>query len=92
MTTQWVNANKDHVYQIKKKWVEDNREHTQSYMKAYKEHNKESIDKQRKQPYVCCCGAEIHRMNKAKHEKTNKHLNFLKNNNIIYIDKHDNSK
>ena len=49
-----------------------NRTHDE-YMTKYREDNKERINKK----FNCVCGGKYTRSNKAKHEKSRKHLNFI---------------
>jgi hypothetical protein len=45
--------------------------------KQYRENNKDKINLIIKAPYECICGSEITKGEKARHEKTIKHHNFL---------------
>jgi hypothetical protein len=46
----------------------------------YRETNKEKISEKRKETYTCECGSTLTIVKKSRHEKTQIHLNFLKNN------------
>jgi hypothetical protein len=75
-----------------KKWMGENKEERQIYMKNYREKNydkllqnkrdykiknAEKIKEQMKERYVCICGAESILWNKARHDRTKKHLDYL---------------
>ena len=46
--------------------------------KQYQEDNKEKIQEQYSTKVKCLCGSSICAGNKAKHERTNKHQDYLK--------------
>jgi len=75
-----------------KKWREDNKEELKEYMKEYTEKNydkllqkkrdykiknAEKIKEQIKERYVCGCGVESLLWNKARHNRSKKHQEYL---------------
>jgi hypothetical protein len=63
-----------------KKRHEANREVRLKKMKEYHEANREKILEKAKEKITCECGSIFRKSDKARHEKTKIHLNFLKNN------------
>ncbi len=72
-----------------KEYREQNQEKNKQYGKEYRKinhenikryyrQNKEKIKHQQTQPYSCVCGACIQIGEKARHERSLKHQNFLK--------------
>lgn len=45
--------------------------------KDYRVHNLENIKNQHNKLCTCICGSEYQHANKSRHERTNKHINFL---------------
>jgi hypothetical protein len=73
-------------YKKRKKEYDDNyrkenKEIIKEQRKKRYEENKEKILKERYEKINCECGAEIMKQNKKRHEKSNKHQNYIKNNN-----------
>ena len=76
---EYREANKEKILEKAKEYREANREDILEYQKKYREANKEKI----LEKYNCECGSTLRKSDKARHEKkTEKHLNFLKNNPI----------
>lgn len=70
---EWREENKEELKQKNKEWNELNPE----YMKEYYEEHKEEISEKRKEQYTCECGSIFTICNKARHEKTQKHINYI---------------
>jgi len=70
----WKESNEDKVIEYKKKWYAKNFELLQEKRRA----NKEQISEYKKRKYTCECGSCIRRDDKAIHERTLKHQNYLK--------------
>ena len=49
----------------------------QQYDNQYYQDNKERINERKNIKYTCSCGSCIRKGEKAKHEKTKKHIKFL---------------
>jgi len=66
-----------------KKYYEDNKEKIKETSKQYYEDNKEKIKiqihKSNNIKYACICGSTIKKGNKARHERTQKHIDFINN-------------
>ena len=80
---EYYEDNKDYINNRNKKYYEDNKDYINNRNKKYKEDNKEQIDIYQKnyriQKYNCECGSlSINLQNKSRHEKSIKHINFIK--------------
>ena len=62
-----------------KKYREDNKEKFKQYSKNYREDNKDKHSQRCKIKYTCECGSLLSKGNKARHEKSKKHINFINN-------------
>ena len=69
--------NKEEITKQKKQYYVDNKESISKKNNQYRIDNKESIKAQKKLPYVCSCGSTIRTSDKAKHNKTAKHIKAL---------------
>ena len=93
--TKYYEHNKEHCQQWRKQHYEKNKEQMTQKNKQYQEKNKEKIKQQRKEhretnkqiikekklkQCVCSCGSTYSHCSKARHERSNKHQTFLKNN------------
>ncbi len=56
------------------------KEYMKKYNKKQWEDNKEKIKEKRKEKYKCECGSEFRKIDKARHNKTIKHISFINNN------------
>jgi len=65
------------VRNIQKEYREKNKEKIQEYKKEYALANKELISERKKEVIVCSCGSTYRRDDKARHLKTQKHLNHI---------------
>ena len=90
---EYYEENKVILYEKQKIYTEKNKEHISERQKAYREKNKEQIsekqkinsqkyNEKRKIKYTCCCGSNIQKCNKIQHEKTEKHIEFMKSESI----------
>ena len=86
---EYYNKNKDKLKEYQKEYREQNAEKLKQRAKAYREAHKEEISlntkeyrkkniEKRKEKVICECGSEITILNKARHLKTKKHQNFIK--------------
>jgi hypothetical protein len=71
---EYLKNNKDKTNAYKRKWEQNNKEKSDKLKKDYYENNKEKI----LEKYTCECGATIVNNYKTRHEKTNKHQNYIK--------------
>ena len=74
----YYQENKDYHNQKGKEWRENNKDRKKATDKAYREKNKETIMQKEKELINCKCGATIQKTEKARHERTQKHQNYLK--------------
>jgi len=66
-------VNKYVAGRTKKEWRDDNKDHVKEYDKEYREANKDKIN----QKITCLCGGKYTKQNKAQHERTTKHKQFI---------------
>ena len=71
---EWREDNKDKIKEVKKQYYEDNKEK----YKDYYDKNKDEISERHKEKIICGCGGCFRKSDKTRHEKTNKHQNYLK--------------
>ena len=89
---EWYEDNKDQLLKQMKEYYEQNKEKIKEkhkeYGKEYREHNKEKIKEKDKkyrehnkeklkQKITCSCGGKYTISNKAKHERSNKHKQYI---------------
>lgn len=74
-----VCVNKVVAGRSQKQWVEENKDRIARTVKAYHEANKDKIRAHNTASYVCACGSEIQWQEKARHERTKKHVQLLAN-------------
>ena len=74
---EYREANKEKLSEYHKQYREDHLEHKKEVNKAYKEANKEKIKEKKTQPFLCECGCTIKWDDKARHRKTQKHINLM---------------
>lgn len=90
---EYYQENKVILYEKQKIYTEKYKEYISERQKAYREKNKEQIserqkinskkyNEKRKIKYTCCCGSNIQKCNKIQHEKTEKHIDFMKSQSI----------
>ena len=95
MRKQYSSTNKDKIKEGNHRYYEQNKEYLSEQMKLYKINHSEKIKELRRQyssankekirakksiKYSCCCGSEnILYDHKSRHERSQKHLNFLNN-------------
>jgi hypothetical protein len=72
-------TNKEKRQEQNREWFENNKKKKQQYDQEYRAKNKEKISELKKVIFTCICGSECRIADKARHEKTQKHLNFVKN-------------
>ena len=75
---QYRENNKEHIKEYKKEYCKNNKELIAERDKKYKEANKEAIAERKKEKVTCECGCIIRRDSLAKHKKSNKHLELIK--------------
>jgi len=60
-----------------KEYYEDNKEKRLEYAKEYRDEHKEEIAGKKKEKYDCPCGSTLCKNDKARHEKSKKHILFI---------------
>ena len=73
----WHTANKDRLSEQSHERYMEKREHTLQKVKDYYENNKEKVDQWRNARFECECGGSYFNHNKARHERTLKHQEYL---------------
>jgi hypothetical protein len=63
-----------------KTWWKENYQNNKEKAKEYYEANRQDISEKGKKKYTCECGSTLRKRDKARHEKTQTHQNYLKNN------------
>lgn len=74
--------NKEKISEQKKGYRKNNEEKISYIKKLYYENNKENINENAKQKITCECGSCIRKSDKAKHCKSQKHIDYIQNLNI----------
>ncbi|KAF1780170.1 GIY-YIG nuclease superfamily [Phytophthora cactorum] len=69
---EYREANKDKI----KKYREDNKEALNEKKRANYQANKISISEKNREKVNCFCGGKVNRINKSRHLKTKKHINW----------------
>ena len=64
---------REHITQYRDK----RKDTTKTYNKQYSQANKDKLAEQARIKYTCQCGGKYTKHHKARHEKTNKHQNYL---------------
>jgi hypothetical protein len=74
---QLYTKNKDEISIKSKEYYQTKKEQIKERVKKYREANKDKIAEKFKEKYTCECGAIINKCYKSKHEKKQKHLNYI---------------
>ena len=92
---EYREKNREHIRELDRKFREANREKLREKDRLYKvenrekirerdkkflEENKERINEKRREKFTCVCGCSINRSSRSKHEKTEKHQQYIANN------------
>ncbi len=75
---EYKETHKDEMSLYYKQYREEHLEHKKEIDKAYRETNKEKIKERKTQPFTCECGCTINWDEKARHKKSQKHINLMK--------------
>jgi predicted GIY-YIG superfamily endonuclease len=75
---EYYNENRERIKQYKKEYLNENREKIKQQKKEWYIDNKEKIKEHRSQIIDCECGSTIQLQEKARHLKSQKHINFTK--------------
>lgn len=71
---EYRDANREEKAEYGREYREANRDKRAEYQKEWYETNKYKLAEK----YTCCCGSIIRKHEKTRHEKTHKHLNYVK--------------
>jgi len=82
---EWCEDNKDKLKEYQMKWYENNKETILEKKKEYYDKNKDEISERQKEKIICGCGGCFRKADKPKHEKTNKHQNYLKSIQLVKL-------
>jgi len=74
---QYYNDNREQILEGQKQYRIHNREQILEGQKQYRIHNREKIAEQQSTKIECECGVSYTYRNKARHYKSQKHLNYL---------------
>ena len=69
------------IQQYQKDYKKANKDKIDDYQKEYKIVNKDEINIKKKEKFDCPCGCQYTYVNKSRHLKTTKHLNYLESQN-----------
>ena len=75
---EWYSDNKEHVRQSGKRYREKNKAVLVKKTRLYRQKNKDKIKLQKKRKFICECGSLSTIDHKARHFRTKKHINFVK--------------
>ena len=74
---QYYKNNRNKILEYQSEYRENNRNKISEYMIQYAKANKDKISERKKIKYTCICGSCICKSDKARHERSNKHIKFL---------------
>ena len=75
---EYYDNNIGYILEHKKEYYKQNKERENKRCNAYREKNKEEINETRRNSiYTCGCGSCIRSHTKARHERSNKHTNWV---------------
>ena len=80
---EWREDNKEILAEKEKQYRKDNKQIIAEKNKDNYQNNKEKINEKRKEKITCECGGVCSDRNISRHRKSNKHQEWLKNNNLI---------
>ena len=86
---EWYIDNKEKIADQKYQFNIDNKEAISQQKKIYRVENKQKIKNHKTQQYQCDCGSVFQLDKKARHQRTNKHIDVMKQNKKIMISKEE---
>ena len=69
--------NKDKIKEHKKEYYEENKDKINEKAKEYRENNKDKLKERKSKLFICECGCELRKADKARHFRTQKHQNLM---------------
>lgn len=93
---EWTKKNKERITEYHKDWYEKNKNETLLKHKEWKQNNKKKCIEQNKEWYektknkrmekiTCNCGSTICKTETLRHNKSQKHINFILNSSIVLL-------
>lgn len=79
---QYYQDNKEQIKKYKTEYIDRNRDQINEKAKIYRKENKSIINSRRSQSFICECGQSYTLRHKARHERSQKHQEYLKRINI----------
>jgi len=73
---EWYDKNKEEHNKKSRIYQQEHKEHLNKISQNYYETHKEELAEKAKNQYTCECGSTIRIGGKARHERTQKHINF----------------
>jgi len=77
ISKDYQTQNKDKIKKQRKQFYEVNKEMLKEKGKGYREKNKDKTAKRRSEKHLCICGSSYCICDKARHERTEKHLKHI---------------
>jgi hypothetical protein len=74
---EYYKKNREEIIIKKKEYYENNKEKKLMQRKEYYERHKDKICMQLKEKYTCICGSITQHGNKTRHERTQRHINYI---------------
>jgi hypothetical protein len=74
---EYYKQNKDTILIRQNKYNEQNKDTILIRRKEYYEQNREKIKEKMKEKYTCVCGIMLRRNHKARHERSQHHINYI---------------
>ncbi len=65
------------LYELHKKYYEQNKKYIMERKQKHYQINKEKTLLQRKKKHICICGSEVRHSDKARHERSKGHINYI---------------
>lgn len=76
---RYYDANREKIINYQKQYAQEHQTEKKEYKKQYRQQNQEKIRQHALLEYECECGATIRRVEKARHSRSKKHQEFIKN-------------
>ena len=74
---QYHETHRDEILQRHKQYHETHRDEILQYQKQYRETHRDEISQYKKQHYTCECGSTIGIVEKARHNKSKRHIAYI---------------
>ena len=72
---QYYQDNKQELNELHRQYYNDNKEQIDEYQRQYRQDNKQKANEK----HNCLCGGKYTKQNKSRHDKTQKHQTFIRN-------------